>query len=265
MSPSRRLLVLFALLSVGLGCSNDSTPPTTPAPSYEAISTIAGQAVQRPFSDYTSTQGTYCVPDGMGGCIDYEPPLKNFVCWSNSDFILNFMFEYLGNADRWLQQESGGAMSLGTDITGNLTERTLPDGRALIHLRVHARNILAWVAEIEDYYLDPLIFGSRVTDVLAGAPPALGDFYMDLDFINPQPGAPIPDLFQLLLFTEPDQEILHATIHMEATGYLHEGSGYPEGTYARVRAVQIFPRAPEGGYEPTGWPVESIDIQPIGN
>jgi len=83
-------------------------------------------------------------------------------------------------------------------------------------------------------------------------------------FINPTQNAPIPDLFQLLLLPEPDQEILHATMNGSATGILHEASGYPEGTLGRVRIAQMFPRVPEGGYTPMGWQVERLDIQPLG-
>jgi hypothetical protein len=224
---------------------------------------FAGAAVQRPFSDYTSTQGTFCFPDGSGGCFDFEPPMKNFLGWSAGDYSYNFLFEYLGNADLWLQGQSGGAISLGTEISGTVSERPLTDGSALLEINIHARNVLAWVTRVEDYYLDPLIFGYRVEDVLAGAPPSRGHFFMSLRFINPQQNAPIPDLFQLLLFPEPGQEILHATVNMAATGVLHEGSGYPEGTPAMVRAVQVYPRMPESGYA-VPWPVERIDIQPIG-
>jgi len=258
----------FLLLLSLASCSPDQpTAPVAPASDPEAPDLVfADKAVQRPFSDYTDTQGTFCYPDGAGGCIDFEPPMKNF--WGmgdpSQDYYFNALFEYLGNADIWLQEQSGGTISLGTDITGAVTERPLLDGRALIQINVHARNILTWVTVTEDYYLDPLAFGYRVGDVLVGAPPALGDLHFVVRFIVPEQNAPIPDLFQLLLLPEPGQEILHVSIEGSATGILHESSGYPEGTLGRVRVVQVFPRVPEGGYTPMGWQVERLEIQAIG-
>ncbi len=259
------LLVGLIVLAVLGGCSQEASrvqaPEIAASDTEEGIGPLA-QAVQRPFSDYTSTQGTFCFPDGSGGCIDFEPPVRNFIGWSEHEPVFNALFEYLGNADQWLQQQSGGSLSLGTEITGTVKERPLPGGRAEIHITVHARNILAWMTHIESYVLDPLVFGYRVTDVLAGAPPSLGDFHMNIRFIVPEQNAPIPDLFQLIVMPEPEQELLHLSVNMSAVGILHEGSGYPEGTLGLVRVVQVYPPLPNSTYG-TGWAVERIDIQPI--
>jgi len=188
--------------------------------------------------------------------------MKNFLGWTDPRYNFNALFEYLGNADLWLQEESGGTISLGTRITGKVTERPLADGRALIHINVHARNILAWMTEVEDFYLDPLVFGYRVGDVLEGAPPAIGDLQFKIKFITAEQNAPIPDIFGMYFFPEPGQEILHMSINMSATGILHEGSGYPEGTLAKVKVNQVFPGP--GDIYGMGWAVERINIVPIG-
>ena len=38
--------------------------------------------VTRPISDFVSAQGTFCLPDGGGGCFLFVPPVPNFAGWS---------------------------------------------------------------------------------------------------------------------------------------------------------------------------------------
>ena len=252
---------LFLALALLAGCAGDRV--TQPDEAVVASDQPLQRATQRPFSDYLETQGTFCFSDGEGGCIDFEPPLKNFLGWSDPTNNFGALFEYLGNADRWLQEQSGGEISLGTEISGDVTERLLPDGRALIHLNVRAKNILAWVIDVQDFFLDPLVFGTRVVDVLNGAEPSLGRFTLEAEFTIAEPGAPIPDLFQLYFAPEPGQEVLRIALNMTATGILHEGSGYPAGTRAKVRVMQVYPPLPNSEYL-TGWAVEKIDFHPLG-
>src|SRR5690349_18438636 len=40
------------------------------------------QTNQRPIDDFVSTQGTFCVNNGAGGCLLFVPPDPNFVGWS---------------------------------------------------------------------------------------------------------------------------------------------------------------------------------------
>ena len=260
---SRIFLISFLTLTAVffVGCSSDNA--TQPAGLDETSLATADKAIHRPFSDFLDTQGTFCFPDGEGGCFDFEPPMDNFLGWTDPALNFNALFEYLGNADAWLQEQSGGAISLGTEITGTVTERPLADGRALIKVNLRATNILAWVTNIETFFLDPLVFGYRVGEVLEGAPPALGDFHLKMRFISPEQNAPLPDIFQLLLIPEPGQELLHLTVNMSATGVLHEGSGFPEGTLGSVKVFQVYPRTFPGGYD-YSWTVERIDIRAIG-
>ena len=260
---------LTVLLIVGLlgACSNDtvSEPSVDAALTASAIDLqFAGtSSVQRPFSDYLETQGTFCFPDGEGGCFDFEPPVQNFLGWTDPNSNFNALFEYLGNADTILQEQSGGTISLGTRIHGSIVERPLADGRALVKINVQAKNILAWVTDIQSYYLDPIVFGTRVEDVLNGAEPSLGHFNMEVQFVSPAPGLPIPDLFQLFLVPEEGQELVHVAVNMSATGTFHDGSGLTPGTRGRVKVTQVFPPLPGSDYD-TGWAVERIRFIPFG-
>ena len=75
----------------------------------------------------------------------------------------------------------------------------------------------------------------QLADVVAGAEPALGRFNLEVQFINGAPGLPIPDLFQLLLFPEADQEILHAdVVHRGVT----LGDGRAGSRHGRLRLGQ---------------------------
>lgn len=271
MRSTLALMLLLVAAAVFIGCSGDNaTEPVNGALSpqdvlqwtpeqLDAAFESPDKCFWRPFSDYVVTQGTYCFDDGEGGCIDFEPPMKNFLGWTDPDLPFNALFEYLGNADPYLQAETGGEIDLGTRISGRVFELPLCDGRALIRVVVQVRNILAWVTETEDYYLDPIVFGARVADVLAGAEPALANGRISVTWIGPAKNAPIPDLFQLLLVPEDDQVLLFVNTQLLATGAFHEGSGYAEGTVGQVDVSQIYVRPPDGDYA-SGWPVESVEF-----
>ncbi len=256
----RRLapLATFALLALAAalvgGCSDDVTQPAQDDP-WEFIAT--DKDVERPFSDYVEAQGTYCWPDGEGGCIDFEPPMLNFIGWTDPDLPFNCLFEYLGNAAPYLYEESDGAIDLGTEITGRVLERELEDGRALIRINVIAHDILGWVTQIEDFYLDPIVFGARPDEVLAGMPPAIGEFRMRAMFTLPEPGLPLPDLFQLVLVPEEGQQLIQLSAEMWADGVFREGSGFAPGTLGSVHTEEVFQLPPDGGY---GWFIERIEF-----
>jgi hypothetical protein len=225
----------------------------------EALVDSPDKCLWRPFSDYAEAQGTYCFDDGAGGCIDFEPPMLNFLGWTDPSTPYNALFEYLGNADPYLQEETDGEVDLNTRIRGRLVELPLWDGRGLLSVTVRVRNILAWVCEIEDYYLDPIVFGTRVSDVLEGAEPALADGRIQVIWIQPEYGMPVVDLFQLMLAPDEGYDMLYANIRLDAEGLFTELSGFPDGTPGRVEVRQVYMRPPDGDYD-SGWPVESIEF-----
>jgi len=162
-------------------------------------------AAPRPIEEFLAAQGTYCIDDGAGGCFLFVPPAPNYIGWFDPITLYALSVDYAGLANAWIESESGGAVSLGTTMSGSVNERSLPDGRAEGSVVLHTRDALTWaiqspsVAEI-DFAANPLLFGCRAHDVLDdGQEPALGECTLKVKFLNPAPGAPLPDLMELFI------------------------------------------------------------------
>jgi hypothetical protein len=54
------------------------------------------QTTQRPISDFLETQGTFCIPNGSGGCFLFVPPVPNFVGWGDQAGSLAVSVDYAG-------------------------------------------------------------------------------------------------------------------------------------------------------------------------
>jgi hypothetical protein len=210
---------------------------------------------QRPIEDFVNAQGTFCLDDGMGGCFLFVPPAANFIKWDNLQEVppqkgnvqparcASVDFAGLENAK--IEELSGGTISLGTTTDGTVTERPLADGRAEVTVRLHTENALTWVAGAGqngacDYATDPLLFGHRVNDVLVGEDAALGTSFLQLKFINTSPGAPLPDMLQLIFGpVEPGQEFpSFISLTARADGTLRDNFGVPEDTPGRAEVIQ---------------------------
>ena len=260
----------FAILATALallGCRDGSMIEPLPKPASEAGSstgTIA-DAAQRPIEEFVSAQGTFCLDDGMSGCLLFVPPVANYIGTSDPAQGICAAVDYAGLADEWITSASGGAITFGTSFAGSVTERALEDGRAEVHVRLNTRSALTWAIDGCDFASSPLIFGHRAPDVLAGADAALGDVLFQVKFINTAPGAPLPDLLQLFFAPEPGQEVRMLAIDARAKGTLREAYGVPEGTPGTLADIQsgLF-MTHFMGATGDGFPVERITIQPIG-
>jgi hypothetical protein len=242
---SRRLLL--ALLSpaiVALGVCAVSAP-------------AFAQTTHRPIAEFVAAQGTFCVPDGAGGCVVFVPPVANFVGFTDTVNDRAISVDYAGLANDAL----GGA--LGTTFSGTVSERPLKDGRALIHVNLHTSNALAWVipfdpASTENQFgNNPLLFGARVPDVQAGAAPSLADSVFTIEFVSPAPGLPLPDLEQLLFAPETGQELRSVVFEATANGT------FADGTPGKVHVIErgIFDNGFHGAVG-DGFPVETINLIP---
>jgi hypothetical protein len=178
-----------------------------------------GKTSQRPIQDFLDTQGTYCFPDGMGGCLIFVPPIANFVGWLDSEGVNHAAVDYAGLANRWIEMESGGAVSFDTTFNGVVLERLLPDGRADVTVTLKTDNALIYVA-LTDFATGPLVFGHRAPDVLAGEQAVLAHTTFHISFTNIAPGAPLPDLLQLFFAPLSGQPIETYSFHAEA----HDGA-----------------------------------------
>jgi hypothetical protein len=204
----------------------------------------------RPIEDFIDRQGTFCIDinfatsyedeivDGNfvgdeGNCqtgqppLLFVPPIANFNGASDPEQLRLASIDYSGLADHW----AGGAF--GTTFSGKVIERPLADGRAHVTVLLRTQNALTWVVDDPDQTFDfngQLLFGNRAPEVVSGAEPALGSASINLEFINTEPGADLPDVLQVLFFPEPEQEVLRFNVNNKANGPLTWLFGVPEGT-----------------------------------
>jgi hypothetical protein len=219
------ILLLFGLL----GCSE----LVQPAAPHEGE--LALQAQRRPISDFVEAQGTFCFPDGQGGCLLFVPPVANFFGFFGFDprdreRVLSASVDYAGLAADYLESEG---IDLGTSFRGKVTERSLRDGRCFVHVVLHTRNALTWVVEGFSFATGELLFGARPTDVVGGATPSLGSSKLAVRFTNTACGEDLPDLFQLVFAPEPGQELLFISLIARADGRLADGGR------GRVQVTQV--------------------------
>jgi hypothetical protein len=186
--------------------------------------------VQRPLSDFLNAQGTFCFPDGIGGCLLLFPPVPLYIGGGNADNSMIAWVDYAGVASRW----AGGAF--GTQINRTVTERSLSDGRAQVDVTTHTTRALTFVTA--GYPPGPLLFGHYAPDVLAGADGAFGSSSFRISFINTAPGAPLPDLIQLSFFPASGQEIVLIGLEGTAKGTLRGAFGVPDGTPGMLTVAQ---------------------------
>ncbi|MGE7390852.1 hypothetical protein ACQKM2_35790 [Streptomyces sp. NPDC004126] len=183
------------------------------------------------FAEFLKAQGTFCVPDGEGGCAYFLPGIPNMLGWSNQDASSCALVDYAGLAAGAIRQQSGGRIGLDTSVTGTVTEKARTDGGADVRVRLHARKALTYVTQGCELADGPLSFGRSVPEVLAGRPATTSEARLDLTFINNfPPGGQLPDLVQLLVDPHLDQVPLRMTFHATARGPLRAASGLPEGT-----------------------------------
>ena len=219
----------------------------------------SAKATPRPIGDFVGAQGTFCIPDGEGGCFLFVPPVANFLGQSDPAGRLAASVDYAGLADDAL----GGI--LGTSFRGTIVERPLRDGRCLVHVELHTQGALTWVIpfdptdqETNQFGENPLIFGARVTDIIGGAVPSLGDSTLITEFTNTACGAPLPDLIQLLSAPEQGQELLTLKTVVTAEGF------FVDGTPGRVHITNmgLFNTGFHGAVA-DGFPVEKLKLIPL--
>jgi hypothetical protein len=161
-------------------------------------------ATARPLADFVNVQGTYDF-----GFL-FVPPVPNFLGWSDPAG-LSLSIDYAGLADRTCNGVAG------TVFAGTVAERLLPDGRAEVSVELFTRNAITWAVNGTDFANGPVVFGVRWQEdppgrcALAGTP-ALGTSLLRVTFRNTAPGAPLPDLVQLLVAPEPGQEFVALAI-----------------------------------------------------
>jgi hypothetical protein len=156
-------------------------------------SAAADDSRKRPLSDFLSQQGTHCLmfapPEP---CVLFQPPVPNFVGWTAPSTFRFALVDYAGVFDNYYKRQGRGSRGVGTDIEGTVTERRLPDGRALVDVRLETEKALFWVSDFgpsvppaDQFQCKPtnVLFGNCYQDVLAGTKrPTTGESRLELRY-----------------------------------------------------------------------------------
>jgi len=189
-----------------------------------------------------------------------QPNVIGFIDPKTANFVL---VDYSGSAN--------SLKPLGTTVDGSITEVPLDDGRAEVVVVLHTRNALAWASDISSSFPGPTLFGHRLDEVLAGGDAALADSLLQVTFKNTAPGAPLPDIIQLVNCPDPGQELESISFRARANGTLRAAFGVADGTAGRLEVTQTGLVAIAGTANPNSrvasdaFPAEKIIIQPTGN
>jgi hypothetical protein len=233
MKANRMLSIVCVLALCALAACSDSSQPAGPDGSTinrkvmadDGSTAAPAPATPRPIGDFLAAQGTYCVDDMNGGCRLYVPPVRNYLAWIDRGQDMVLSVDYAGIADRWLQESTGGKQTLGTQINGDISEQPRDDGRALVTVDMHIANAMSFIGRGPDLQ-QPAIIGYQPTELLDGSNrPALGNALLHLVFINSAPGAPMPDLVQLITAPQPGQQLLDMQFQYDGNGSWR-GDGY---------------------------------------
>ena len=207
---------------------------------------VAANVTERAIMEFVTAQGTL----DIGFLI--VPPVPNFIGWTDPNAALSLSVDYAGLADATCGRVAG------TTFAGTVKEKALADGRAEVSVELYTMNAITWVVDGFSFANDPVVFGVRWAEdadgdcVLSGTP-TLGTALMKVKFINTQPGAPLPDLVEVIFLPQPGQELLSLSIHTEAIGEL------ADGTPARAKANEVA-KVKNGELQ---FAVEKVIVEPL--
>jgi hypothetical protein len=223
------------------------------------IPASAGATTTRSIQDFIAVQGTTCFPDDAGNCILFAPPAQNYVFWGNDRTDRLAAVDYAGLEAAYLAAHGGP--SLGTTFSGTVSEQALADGREKVRVVLHTHNAASRVVRLSN--AEPL-FGYSISEILAGARPAIGDSLLELTYINPTVGMPLADLGQLGFAPIPGQVVVFLHFEATATGGLRSAFGVREGTPGQMHVNQVgLIGKPFGARNLNPFPVELIDLHAI--
>lgn len=199
---SASLVFLFTILGeaapMGEAGPQVATPPLK-------VTTSPKVTISRSFTEFLAAQGT---------SRDFFPPVQDYVGWTTDQHVkkatLFALVDYAGLANDCLESPDcldAPDVNLGTQVKGLVTETELPNGSAQITVALTTTKALGFaqvVSEILDndtkfpFLNTRTIFGNKAQDVANGAEPAVGDVTFLVTFKIPRPGAPLPDLLDVI-------------------------------------------------------------------
>jgi len=226
-------------------------------------------AGRRPFWDFTSQQGEWCAVFGEEGIDCAASGYGGQFCEDGFSFTFPQFWTdlkrgYTAGIDTLGEFDNG---SFGTTVDGSVTESPMPDGSAEIKIVLHTTNALTRVLSTDS---SAVVFGYSRPEVSRGATPVLGDVQGQISFRNTSPGAPLPDISQLMYCPEPGQSLEVFSLRARASGPLRAAFGVPEGTPGRFEMNQTGLLETSGKANPhsavgrDAFPVENIILRATG-
>jgi uncharacterized membrane protein len=229
------------------------------------------QAAQRPLSDFLSRQGAYCIQldangnydcaagtyGGGSSCFLYVPPFPNYLDWTDPVNQSSVSFDYAGIVNAALGNR------FNTTTTGSISELPQADGSVIVTVLLHTHNALTW-ATTGFGATGTDLFGHTSAEVAAGAQPAIGSCNLKVVLHGPAPGAPLPDLIELLGGCGP-WSFMSVDFDGQASGPL------PNGAAGRLQVIQTGLVTTAGLANSNSrvaldaFPAEQITIQAAGN
>jgi len=226
------------------------------------------QTVQRPIEDFLRTQGTFCVDDGMSGCRRFMGGGANYLSWFDQSRGATIAIDYAGLASAWVTQSGGSP--IGSRYFGSISEEPLPSGAVRVTVRLDGTDVLAFAKQGPDLFASGM-YGFDTKEVHDPMnTPALGNVQMEIVFINTVPGAPLPDLVQLIRSPGAQQKLLSIRLNYAGSGTMRAASGMGEGTAAKLFVTfdgsqgTIMPSNPAAGgtSAPTGYVTAQFEPTP---
>ena len=261
MRVPRTATVLAAALLLA-GCGSDPIP-SAPAEVRLARAASAGRVTHRSIAEFLAAQPNYCLLPGNPNNCDNAQPGIDLLSFTDPARGTEIVLDYPGIASAYLS--ANGGPDLGTTFSGHVTERVLNDGRAEITVLLRTENALAYVVEMGSSPYDPtILLGATPTQVLAGAPAALGSSMLMLTYIAPAPGMPLVAISQVLWFERDRYELVKLQFHAQAEGVLHAASGFAEGTMGRVLVQQTGRLTAPGLMKGDQFPAEFVKLTATG-
>jgi hypothetical protein len=189
--------------------------------------TVPASAGQRSLTDFTSRQMAWCAAvNDEGTAIDCAA--SHYGRCKDGEFTSTFPLF-------WSDPKSGNVAGIdvldqlspgefGTSLNGSVSESARPDGLAEVNIVLHSSNALM------------VAFDGESGELLLGS--GLGDALAQIKLSNTAPGAPLPDINQVLSCPEPGQALETLSMRARASGPLHAAFGVPEGTPGRLEVTQ---------------------------
>ena len=232
-----------------------------------SVAAFQASAASRPIGEFIAAQGTYCLGTDAGGnpvcggnpangCFHYIPPFPNYIDWTDPATGNSVTFDYAGLFAGYLGNP------FGTTLSGSINEVVQGDGTVIDDITLHTDNAVTW-ASVGFSGTGEVLFGANEPQVAAGATPALGSCTFRVVAHGPSPGAPLPDLIELLNGCG-DWTFVRLSFVGQATGALPDGSpGMVQTTQKGL--IAVAGRAnPNSRVALDAFPAEHVVIKAVG-